>query len=239
MRILLTRPEAPALLLKEKLEARGHQVALAPVLSIVPAEFSIPENDPGGIVMTSASAAPALTSAGFSKDMPVYTIGGTSAQAARSEGFHNIISADGERASFVDLIAARHDPARGPLLHLAGSHRAGDIVAELQALGLQTSRVRVYEAVAETGLSAHICDLIENDRIEVALFFSPRSAETFISLAEDNGLQDALSGIRALCLSDAVAKAAGPGGWKEITVSGALNEAAMIEALETMNQNGG
>lgn len=246
MRILLTRPEAPALALKEKLEALGHQVALAPILSIQPVEFTLDIKgigdigDIGGIVMTSASAAPALTSAGFSSDIAVYAIGSTSARAARAEGFGNIISGDGDRRAFAQLILEHHDPSTGPLLHLAGSHRAGDIVAELQALGLKASGVRVYEAVAETRLAAHIPDLIRNGRIEVILFFSPRSAEIFLSLAlslaNDNGLGDALSGISALCLSDAVARAAGEIEWKELKVAPALTEAAMIEALDNLIQ---
>lgn len=243
MRILLTRPEAPALSLKEKLEELGHQVALAPVLSIEPADFAFDQAGDqaglGGIVMTSASAAPALTSAGFSKDTPVYAIGGTSAEAAREQGFGNVISADGRRSSLVDLIAARHDPASGHLLHLAGSHRAGDIVAELQSEGIETRRVRVYEAVAVTRLPAHIPDLIGAGKIEIVLFFSPRSAEIFVSLARDSGLGDALSGMIAICLSDAVAKSAGQGKWKGLHVAEALTEEAMIGALDGMNSNGG
>lgn len=239
MRILLTRPEAPALALKEKLEGLGHEVALAPVLSIQPVDFTLDAEGISGIVMTSASAAPALTKAGFSRDIAIYGIGSTSAGAARREGFENIISADGDRRAFAKLIAGQHDPSTGSLLHLAGSHRAGDIVAELQALGLEASKVRVYEAVVETSLAAHIPDLIRNARIEVILFFSPRSAETFLSLATEWGLGDALSGIAALCLSEAVAKAAGTVEWKELRVAGALTEAAMIEALDGLDANKG
>lgn len=249
MRILLTRPEAAALSLQEKLTARGHQVALAPVLSIEPIEFSLNREgpgDPGGILLTSASAAPALgkmASAGLPKDTIIYAIGSTSADAARRAGFENIVSADGDRRVFRELIAARHDPASGHLLHLSGQHRAGDLVAELQALGLQATGLRVYEAVAATHLPAHIRDLIGAGKIETVLFFSPRSAKIFVSLAgspaQDSGLGEALSGMTAVCLSAAVAAAAAPGGWKRLVVAGALNEAAMIEALEAVNTGHG
>ncbi len=245
MRILLTRPEAAALSLQEKLTAIGHEVALAPVLTIEPVDFSINTEGLGGILLTSASAAPALTkmvAGGLPGDTAIYAIGGTSAEAARRAGFDNIISADGDRGEFAALIAARHNPASGHLLHLAGSHRAGDIVAELQALGLGAERLRVYEAVAATDLPSHIQDIIKAGKIDLALFFSPRSAEIFVSLAEDSGLGDALSGLTALCLSDAVMEAARPGGWRNMAVAGALNEAAMIEALgavDVTNGNGG
>lgn len=231
MRILLTRPEAPALALRDKLEALGHRVALAPVLSIVLVEFSLQAEGLSGIVLTSASAAPALGGSGTPKDMPVYAIGGTSAEAARREGFDNVIEGDGDRRAFTALIAERHDPATGHLLHLAGSHRAGDIVAELQALGLPTERLRVYEAVAASSLPSHIPEQVKGGEIDVVLFFSPRSAETFVSLAEENGFADALAGMTALCLSDAVAEKAGAVAWKNAIVAGALNETAMIAAL--------
>lgn len=242
MRILLTRPEAAALSLQEKLTAVGHEVALAPVLTIEPIEFSFDAEGLGGILLTSASAAPALTkmaSGGLPRDTAIYAIGGTSAEAARRAGFENINSADGDRGEFTALIAARHNPTSGHLLHLSGRHRAGDIVAELQALGLGAERLRVYEAVAATDLPAHIFDTIKAGKIDVALFFSPRSAEIFVSLAEDGGLGDALSGMTALCLSDAVMEAAHPGGWKNMAVAGALNEAAMIEALAAINVTNG
>ena len=241
MRILLTRPEAAALSLQEKLTAIGHEVALAPVLTIEPVAFSLDAlglgsiGGLGGILLTSASAAPALSKmalAGLSKDMTVYTIGGTSADAARRAGFGNIISADGDREEFTALITARHNPASGPLLHLSGRHRAGDITAELQARGLKTERLQVYEAVAATRLPAHISNQIIARKIHMVLFFSPRSAGIFVSLAEDSGLGAALSGMTALCLSDAVKAAARPGGWKKTPVAAALNEAAMIDAIE-------
>ncbi len=251
MRILLTRPEAAALSLQEKLTASGHDVVLAPVLSIEPVEFSLDAldaEDLGGILLTSASAAPALTkmaSAGLPKDTTIYSIGGTSAEAARRAGFENIISADGDRGEFTALVAARHNPASGHLLHLSGRHQAGDIVAELQALGLKTERLQVYEAVATTHLPAHIHDIIEAREIDMVLFFSPRSAGIFVSLAEEGGLGEALSDMTALCLSDAVMATARSGGWKKTHVAGALNEEAMIEALEDIaaheaaNRNGG
>lgn len=245
MRILLTRPEAAARSLEEKLAAGGHQVELAPVLSIEPIDFTVGTAGLGGILLTSASAAPALgkmATAGLGEDTAIYAIGSTSAEAVRRAGFGNVISGDGDRRVFAALIAAHHDPASGPLLHLSGRHRAGDLVGELQALGLEATGVRVYEAVAASRLSVRICDLIRAGKIAVVLFFSPRSAETFLSLVRDNGLGDALPGMTALCLSDAVAEAAGPGPWNNVIVAGALNEAAMIEALETVqviNGNGG
>lgn len=241
MRILLTRPEAAALPLKEKLEAEGHEVALAPVLSIEPVKFSLDQRGLGGVVLTSASAAPALTRRDFPRDITIYAIGTSSAEAARRQGFANIIAADGERRRFTALIVARHDPAAGHLLHLAGGHRAGDIVAELQALGLEAKRVRVYEAVAASSLPAHIRDQIKEGNIDAVLFFSPRSAETFLSLAAAPAANDdfsgALLGMAALCLSDAVAAAATAGNrarWKSLHVAGALSEAAMIAALENI-----
>ncbi len=100
-------------------------------------------------------------------------------------------------------------------------------------------RVRVYEAVAVTRLPAHIPDLIGVGKIEIVLFFSPRSAEIFVSLAEDNALGDALPGMSAICLSHAVAKSAASVKWKRLHVAEALTEEAMIGALDGMNSNGG
>ena len=61
--------------------------------------------------------------------------------------------------------------------------------------------------------------MIEAGGIDVALFFSPRTAKSFVTLALEAGVSSACEGVTALCLSAAVAREAETIAWNEVRVA--------------------
>jgi uroporphyrinogen-III synthase len=61
--------------------------------------------------------------------------------------------------------------------------------------------------------------MIEAGGIDVALFFSPRTAKSFVTLARKAGVTPACEGVTALCLSAAVAREAETIAWNEVRVA--------------------
>src|SRR5262245_25052803 len=98
MNLLLTRPEPDAQQTAGLLRARGHDVMIAPLLSIE----TIPAVDLGpgpyaALLMTSANAARAIASHPQRSDLvalPVFTVGRKTADAAAGAGFTDVRSAD-------------------------------------------------------------------------------------------------------------------------------------------------
>ena len=193
MRLLVTRPEADAAGTAAALRARGHDVMLAPLLSIEPeVEADLGSGPWGGVLITSANAVRAVT-AHPRKDeflrLPLFAVGRRSAAAARAAGFAEVVSADGDAADLAQLVAARDRTpqarvrARLPLLYLAGEDRAGDLGGALAAHGIATRTVVVYRAVIATALPPDIKEALAARRIHAVLDYSRRSADAFVALA--------------------------------------------------------
>src|SRR5262249_19451971 len=113
MRLLVTRPQPDADRSAKALRQRGHIVTVAPVLDVEIIENAAWGEGPyAAVVMTSANAARAISTHGRRDELAgltVFTVGRTTAAAARAAGFSTVASADGGAAELVGLIAAELD----------------------------------------------------------------------------------------------------------------------------------
>ncbi|HZT52138.1 MAG TPA: uroporphyrinogen-III synthase [Stellaceae bacterium] len=237
MKALVTRPRADAAGLVAALTARGIEPLLEPLLRIetaADAAETVAAALPGAqaVLFTSANGVRAFASATARRDLLAYAVGEATARAARAAGFAAVESAGGDVHALADLAARRLDPARGALIHAAASAVAGDLAGDLARAGFTVRRLRLYEAVAATALSAGAGRAIGDGAVDFALFFSPRSAETFVTLARAAGLGDRTATIAAVALSSAVAAALGRLTWRRTEIAAAPNEAALLEALD-------
>lgn len=232
MRLLLTRPREDAEPLAAELRRAGHEVLIEPMLEIRP----LPDArlDLGGVqaaLLTSANGARALAAATARRDLPVCAVGDATARAARSAGFADVASADGDVGALAALVRARLDPAAGRLLHVAGSAVAGDLSGALADAGFAVDRAVLYEARKAAALSPACRAALKDGRLDAALFFSPRSAAAFVRLADTAGLAGACRRLSALCLSRAVADAAGVVPWRGISVAIRPTQADLLDLL--------
>lgn len=231
MRLLLTRPEPDSLALAARLNADGHETLVEPMLRI---EFlpgaELPLLEAQAVLLTSANGARALAARTVRRDLRLLCVGAATAAAARDAGFADIASADGDVAALAALAADRLSPADGPLLHVAGSEVAGDLAGDLRARGFQLRRAVLYRAVAAERLSPRCRQALDGHEIDAALFFSPRTAQAFVRLTAAEGLDETLQHVRALCLSAAVAEAAGSR-WGAKRVAAAPRQDALLALL--------
>src|SRR3546814_2179766 len=96
------------------------------------------------------------------------------------------------------LIVETCDPTAGPLLHVAGSVTAGDLAGHLRAAGFDLRRDVLYDARTAEALDERIAAALAAGEIDLALFFSPRTAATFVTLVQAAGLADACRTVAAL-----------------------------------------
>ncbi len=201
--VLITRPRAQAQSLAEELGRRGYTLLIEPLLEIVPLSAALPDLLAyQALVFTSANAVRVL--AGMSEDRShiVYTVGRQTQEAAREAGWRVVKSADGDAADLSAFLATESLQPDRPLLHVCGV----DVVRPLIAPGLMIEAVPVYKAEAATALSDECLRRLDCGGIDTALFFSPRTATTFATLLEKHERTQAVSTIKALCLSDSVVK---------------------------------
>jgi len=228
-RLLVTRPDDDAARLAADLEARGFSVDTAPMLSIRP----LPARDLSlhgvvALLVTSANGLRAFAAATPERGLAVYAVGEASARAARAAGFRDVQAAGGDVQSLAALVQAQAKPAAGRLLHVAGESLAGDLKGLLEAAGFAVTRATLYAADPAAAFPAPVARHLSDSAYGGVLFFSPRTAATFATLAIGHALQQTA----AFCLSAAVAQAVVSLPWRRILVAAEPSEAALLAALD-------
>ena len=219
-RVLVTRPEPDATAFADKCRHAGLTPVVAPLMRIAIEKKSVNMQGIGALVFTSANGVRAFSSVHRSRDIPVFAIGGVTGEAAGAAGFKNILVAEGDVESLALLVDRERKKIAGALLHIAGAHRAGDLVGALKRRGLEARREVLYEATAVAGLPEPACAaLFPEAPVEWATFFSPRTAMLFMALVKDSHLEEGLRSVRAACLSQAVADALAGPSWKSIEIA--------------------
>lgn len=232
MKVLITRPEPDASAFAALCASRGLAPVVAPLMEIAILKQEIGLSGVGALVFTSANGVRAFAANSAERNLPVFAIGQASAEAARAEGFSSVTTAGGDIGALSQLIVRRKAALNGAVLHIAGTHRAGDLVEALAKAGLNARRDVFYEARAVGALpDAARAALDGAAHTDWVALFSPRSAALFVSLVYDAGLIGALSGVRAACLSAAVAEKAGAADWKSIEIAAESSAAAMTEMM--------
>lgn len=233
MRLLVTRPEPDGERTGAALRARGHEVLLAPLLRMETVACDFTDSTYGAVVMTSANAARAL--AGHPRRaallaLPVFTVGRHTAEAARAAGFHDVRSADGDKADLAALLRAQRAGQRAPLLYLAGADRAGEL--DPAACGVPVETAVVYRAVKLERFPPALAARLRAAELDGILHFSPRSAQAYVDCARRDGLLERALAPLQFCLSAAVAEPLAAAGAGAIRIAARPDERAILELLE-------
>ena len=238
MKVIITRPSPDAEDFAALIAGAGVEAILSPVMAIRAREGEVDLEGVGALAFTSANGVRAFAAKTPSRALAVFAVGAATAAAARAAGFQRVEAADGDVDSLAALIA-KSKPS-SPVLHLAGSERAGDLVAALGGKGVSARRAVIYDALECAALApAAAAALRENPADCAVVFFSPRSARLFLSQARKEGLSDRLADATALCHSAAVAAAAGDACWARIVIADALNAEAMARLVAVEAAAGG
>lgn len=236
MRVLVTRPGEDGTALAELLGARGVDPLVEPLLTIKQIEGAALElKDVQAILLTSANGVRALARRSEKRDIPVFAVGDATATTARSSGFTQVHSAAGNVETLADLVKEMLKPKDGPLLHVAGSSVAGDLVGLIEAAGFKCAREKLYEAVTERSLNSSTIAAIKDNHIDAVALYSPRSAEIFVELIRKARLVRSCQKIIAICLSQAVADKIAELHWQEVHIAAEPNQDALLDLVAELN----
>ncbi|NNG02795.1 MAG: uroporphyrinogen-III synthase [Inquilinus sp.] len=230
---LITRPREDSEAVARALAERGHRSIIAPILEIDTTDAAVPDlADVQALLFTSANGARAFARISARRDIAVLAVGDATAAAAREAGFAAVESAAGDVEDLARLAATSLSPTNGPLLHVAGTHRAGDLQARLEAAGFSVRRAVLYTARAATVLPPAATDALAMVGLTGVVFFSPRTAAEFDSLVRAAGLADRLAGLTAMCLSQAVAARLESADWGELAVAARPELPALLALID-------
>ncbi len=200
MKLIITRPLGDALPLARKLEERGHEAVIAPLLKIEARDgVTLPDKGYRAICITSANALVASELFGARQSVPLYCVGPQSAEAARRAGFSDVRERGGNVQALAEAIARELKATAGPLLYLSGQETSGDLQSLLAAHGFGVDRVVAYDAMP-LALTLSQAELSLADGV---LLYSPRSARLWVEALAGRKVTD---GFMHFCLSQNVAR---------------------------------
>ncbi|UUX48519.1 uroporphyrinogen-III synthase [Nisaea acidiphila] len=232
MRILVTRALEDAQDLADELSADGIESILAPMLSV---EFLEPRAAAADVVaayaITSRNGAEALGRCTTDRATPVFAVGEATAERLREHGFAKVESANGDAAALAALIRRRVEPEAGPLVFLSAETVAGNLEAGLLDAGYDLRRIVAYRSEPAHELPREAAEALRKGQLDGALFFSPRTARTFVSLVEGAELTASCNGMTAYCISDAVADSVRALPWSAVRVAAAPTKRDLLSLL--------
>jgi len=207
VRMLVTRPEPDAHLTALRLRALDIESDAVPLLERRPLDTPLPPPERfAALALTSANGLRALADRGAAeayRHLPVYAVGGRTAFEAEALGFPKVHAAGGTLADLAELIV-RERP-KGPVLHPAGRHRSGDLARSVADHGVSVEMVEIYDMIAAERLPEKVVADLEAGEYGAVLFYSHRTAGTFVKCLGDRLTRRMREGIEMLCLSENVA----------------------------------
>lgn len=199
MKLLITRPEPGATETLAIVTGRGYEAVSEPLLTYVPIGDAPDLSQVQALAATSAEGVRAFARLSRRRNLPIFTVGEATAQAARLEKFLDVRSAAGD-ATALTRVLANLDPERGAVVHIAGR----DVARRLAVPGLAIHRAVLYAAEPATSFSPGVAAALSKVEFHGVLLFSPRTAQIFARLMRSNGIRP--GGLTAYCLSPSVAK---------------------------------
>ncbi len=226
--LLVTRPAPANIETARLLQKAGVNVELLPLLEFKALDFELPAPEKlAAIAVTSANALHALKQNDALENflsLPLFAVGQKTADMAKNLGFANVRTANGNLLSLVDLIKASR--LKGALFYPAARQLSGDLGSMLYLNEVTVKTITVYEMAALKKLSHSQKTMLGDGSIDAALFYSRRTAQTFLSLC---GLYELNTRhLPVLCLSPNVADIFQKAGFRQIHLSSAPNQQAMI-----------
>lgn len=222
MSIWLTRAKAQSEAMASEIR---QPTIIAPVQHIIHHDVTI-EGAFDAIITTSQHACVGIKQY---HNLPLYTVGETSAEAARKTGFSKAFALAHDALSLAAAIVSMHaKPMR--LLYLAGAETRIDLAKLLDSQGHDVTTVVTYEAAQETSLPA---ELIQNwNTLTGVVFMSVGAVKAAHALIIKHRLDvNQCKQMRAYCISAPVAAQAGGLPWAVIHISESPTQQSLIEAL--------
>lgn len=204
--VIITRPKEYQARVVSVLQGRGYDVISAPLLEYVDREPLNPNSESfDAFVFTSQHALSYLDRAKIDLQTPVFTVGKRTAQVAQDFGFKKIYSAEGHVKKLKQQILEKM-PLGSRLLHYCGQHRAENLQDFWPQSEYHVTLNILYQTKYVTSLPDHILTLIHQRTEADILFFSRRTAKSFVNLCQQHGVLLKIKALTAYCLSDNVAE---------------------------------
>lgn len=190
--------------LKHELDKQGHTCLIDPMLRIVPIlDFEIPTGSFQCMIITSRNALDALLAAGaipYIKNLQAAIVGENTKARAVALGIRNVVACAPDANRLAEQLKFEY-PNGGRFLYFAGKHRTSTFEDLMLEDHFAVRIVEVYRAESAVALSRAVHNALIHRELDGAVFFSQRTATTFLSALKAAGIERTMRNVTAYCLS--------------------------------------
>tara|TARA_B100001540_G_scaffold301535_1_gene308108 strand:- start:356 stop:1054 length:699 start_codon:yes stop_codon:yes gene_type:complete len=217
MHILLTRPLEDCSEMILKFQNLGHQVSHLPLISIEKINYEkINFSEYGGIIFTSSNAVKFLNLEKLDKNIKCFCVGNSTEKKARSVGFQNTISAEGNVLNLKELILQNHETKEKKLLYISGEIIAADLHQELSSEGFTIKRIINYRANHNQKFNENFIKELKSNIPDIVYVYSQNSASSFLNFIKIYQTENLWMNTNLMCIGEKTSTILNEIKWKKI-----------------------
>ena len=217
MHILLTRPLEDSREMILKFQSLSHEVSHMPLISIEGVKYEdLSFSDFKAIIFTSSNAIKFLDIKLIDKKIICFCVGNTTEKKARSCGFQNVLSADGNVNNLKELILQNYNSSNGKLLYVSGEIISNDLDQQLISEGYNVKRIVNYSAKPVEKFNEAFIEKLKLKMPEIVYVYSQNSAINFLNLIKKYQLVDHWMDTNLMCIGEKTSMVLNEIKWKKI-----------------------
>ena len=217
MHILLTRQLEDCSNLMTRFVSLGHIVSHMPLLNIEKVLYD-PKiiNDCKAIIFTSANAIKFLDTKETNKKIKCFCVGLATEKQAKSVGFQNIISAEGNVRNLKELILQNFVPSEGSIVYVSGEIISSDLDQQLVNEGFFIKRVINYKSIHNKKFDSNFIVKLKNNIPDIVYIYSYNSALSFLNFIKNEKIESFWMNTNLMCMSEKTSSILNEIKWKKI-----------------------
>ena len=216
MHILLTRPLEDSHELILKFQRLGHEISHIPLINVEGKNYErLNFLDFKGIIFTSANAIKFLDIKPINKKIICFCVGSATEKKARSCGFQNILSADGNVNNLKELILQNYNSSDGKLLYVSGEIISNDLDQQLISEGYNVKRIVNYSAKPVEKFNEVFIEKLKLKMPQIVYVYSQNSAISFLNLIKNYQLVDHWMDTNLMCIGEKTSSVLNEIKWKK------------------------
>ncbi len=232
MHILLTRPIEDCKNLILKFKTLGHTVSHLPVIKIKKKKYDpINFSEYNCIIFTSSNAVKNLNLNEISKNINCFCVGEATEKIARSFGFQNVFSADGNVNNLKELILQNINNKNGKLLYISGEIISSNLDKDLIKEGYTINRLINYYVEPIDTLDVDFVEKLKKNIPEIVFIYSENSGNNFLNLINKYELVDYWMNTNLMCIGEKTSSVLNKIKWKKIYLFNPGEEESLLNRL--------
>ena len=217
MHILLTRPLEDCSEMILKFQSLGHQVSNLPLLKIDKVNYEeVNFLDFKAIIFTSANAVKFLDIKKIDKNRLCFCVGNATEKKARSVGFQNVITAEGNVENLKELILQNFDKRNGKLIYVSGETISIDLDQLLLKERYEIKRIINYRTSHNEKFDENFIEALKSNMPDMVYVYSQNSALSFLKFIKIYQSETLWMNTNLMCLGEKTSSILNEIKWKKI-----------------------